>query len=127
MRPASRAPMIEVSACHQTFDALVDVPEPLLQPYDRLAVRREAEMARLDDSCVDGTDRDLVKARSLGWEKWIRDAIGRSFDLDRPADASRPNDRGPATRADQWPPEPVTEEVGNGALEPDGGGVSRPD
>ena len=38
------------------------IAKPLFQPHDGLAVRREAEMAGLDDARMHGSDGNLVKA-----------------------------------------------------------------
>ncbi len=67
---------LEARAAHQRVDALVGVAEPLLEPHDRLAAGVEAEMARLDDPGVDRADRNLMQARSLGFEEGV--GVGRA-------------------------------------------------
>ena len=65
MRPASLAAALERRAGHQRLDALVHIAQPLFEPHHRLAIRGEAEMARLDDAGMDRADRDLVQALAL--------------------------------------------------------------
>ena len=62
-------PRVERRAGHQSFDALVGVAQPLLQPHDRLAAGGEAEMSRLDDPGMDRADRNLVQAFALAGRK----------------------------------------------------------
>ncbi len=59
------------------LDAPVLVAELDLQVQDVLAVALEAEMARLDDAGVHGTDRDLVNLLALDAEV-VGDATARS-------------------------------------------------
>jgi hypothetical protein len=106
----------------QCIDALVHVAEPLLQARHGLAIRRETEMARLDDAGMDRTDRDLVKAVAMHGQEGIvrRIAPGRRgprpercaqlpLAMIEPAAAVR------SIRRD------VTIKIANGAFEPDGG------
>ena len=52
-------------------NAIVVQPHDGGQPHDGLAVRRKAEVTRLDDSCVHRTHRDLVQALSFRGEERI--------------------------------------------------------
>ena len=63
--------MIERGAAHQGLDALVHVPEPLLQPHHMLAVGGKSEMTRLDNAGMHGADRYLVQALAFDGEESI--------------------------------------------------------
>ena len=52
---------LDRGADHQLIDALVHEAKPLLKPHDGFAIGREAEMARLDNAGVHGSDRYLVE------------------------------------------------------------------
>src|SRR5262249_19699742 len=52
-------------ARHQPLDALVDISQSLFEADHGFPTGGEAEMARLDDSGVDGTDGDFVQAFAL--------------------------------------------------------------
>ena len=69
--PGEHRGALDRRARHQPFDALVHVAESRLEPHDRLAVRREAEVSGLDDAGVHGTDRDLVQAFAFGGQERI--------------------------------------------------------
>src|SRR4051812_44632268 len=56
----------EVRACHQSFDALVNVAETFLKPHYCLAVSGEPEVAGLNNAGVNRADRDLVQAGTFG-------------------------------------------------------------
>ena len=47
------------------------VAKPLLEPHHGFAAGVEAEMAGLDDPGMDGADRNLMQARSLGFEEGV--------------------------------------------------------
>ncbi len=51
------------------------VAEPFLEPCHRLAIRREAKMAGLDDAGMDGTDRNLVQAVTMHGQEPVIDRI----------------------------------------------------
>ena len=70
VRPGELGRLLERGALHQGFDALVHIAEPLLQPHHVLAIGGEAEMSRLDDAGMHGTDRDLVQAFALDRQEW---------------------------------------------------------
>ena len=57
------------AAFEELLDSSVDEPEPGLHPQDGLADDREPEVPGLDDSGVDGPDRDLVDALPLDLEE----------------------------------------------------------
>jgi hypothetical protein len=63
--------LLEFGTGHETLDAAMDIAQPLLEPDDGLAAGGEAEMARLDDSGMYRSDRDLVEAFAIGWQEWI--------------------------------------------------------
>ena len=120
MRPASCAARVDGRARHQPLDALVGVAQPLFQPHHGLAAGGEAEMSRLDDSGMHGTDRDLVQAVAFGRQK----AIGRS----RPAAAALRSPSGCCTsqkprssqgRVSGAPSGVEAKQIVDGALQPD--------
>ena len=80
---------VDTRAAHQGVDALVDIAEPLFEPHHRLAAGVEAEVARLDDPRVDGTDRYLVQSRPLHGEEGVgvRRAVMRDRSPERMAHA----------------------------------------
>ncbi len=65
----------EVDIGQKAVDALVHVAEPLLEPRHRLAIRREAEMAGLDDAGMHGADRNLVQAVTVHGQETVVDRI----------------------------------------------------
>src|SRR5204863_436431 len=69
---------LEILTGHEPFDALVGVAETLFEAHHRLAARREAKVAGLDDSGMDRTDRDLVQAWSFGGQEAIRRPLDRA-------------------------------------------------
>ena len=69
---------LEILTGHEPFDALVGVAETLFEAHYRLAARREAKVAGLDDSGMDRTDRDLVQAWSFGGQEAIRRPLDRA-------------------------------------------------
>ena len=88
VRPADERPL----------DPAMLVAQRDLQVKDLLAVALEAEMPRLDDAGVNGTDRDLVDLLPFDPEK-IRDADDRSF-----ARSSCPRRRGRGGTSDESGP-----------------------
>ena len=58
-------------AGHQRFDALVHVAEALFEPHHGLAAGGEAEMSRLDDAGVHGTDGNLMQAFAFDRQKRV--------------------------------------------------------
>jgi len=63
--------LVDRHPAQQTFDSLVRVAETLLETHDGFAARREAEMPRLDDPGMHGSDRNLMQARTLRVEELI--------------------------------------------------------
>ena len=63
---------IEIGACHQTFDALVDVAEPLFQAHNSFAARSELKETRFDDAGVHRADADLMQAFAFSRQEPIR-------------------------------------------------------
>src|ERR1019366_5503194 len=64
--------LFERRAPHKPLNALLSITEPPFQPHDRLAIGVETKMARLNDTGMHGTDRDLVEAFARGGHKLIR-------------------------------------------------------
>ena len=58
-------------------DALMHIAKPFLEPHDRFAVGREAEVAGLDNAGMHGPDGDLMHRRAFGRKKCITIAAGR--------------------------------------------------
>ncbi len=56
---------LDACAARQAVDPFVDIAETLLEPHHGFAACVEAEVARLDDACVDRTDRNLVQSCAL--------------------------------------------------------------
>ena len=95
------------------------IAQPLLEPHHRLAAGMEAEVARLDDSGMDGPDRDLMQARTLGLEEGIcvrRAVVGfhasermtqRPSAVIEPAPVVGRSDRGEAEKIAGRPLEPA--------------------
>jgi hypothetical protein len=63
---------LDACAARQAVDALMDIAEPLLQAHHGFAAGVEAEVARLDDPCVDRTDRNLVQSCPLRAKEGVR-------------------------------------------------------
>ena len=63
--------LAETCTRHERLDALVHVAEPLLEANDGLPIRSEPEMARLDDSGMDGAHGDSVEALALRGQEGI--------------------------------------------------------
>src|SRR5205807_4752841 len=80
---------LEILTGHELFDALVGVAETLFEAHYRLAARREAKVAGLDDSGMDRTDRDLVQAWSFGGQEAIRRPLDRASWRSRSAGGRR--------------------------------------
>jgi hypothetical protein len=59
----------------------VHIAQPFFQPHNRIAAGGEAEMPRLDDPGVDGTDWDLMQAFSFDREKGIRSGTDAAASL----------------------------------------------
>src|SRR5215510_13733916 len=80
---AARKPrrLVERRARHQRFDPLVHVSQPLLEPHDRLAIGREAEVPWLNDAGMHRTNRNLVQAFTFGVKEGIRRARWRGLAL----------------------------------------------
>src|SRR6185312_2164035 len=53
---------LEAFALHQPFDSLMHVAQAFFEPHHRLAIGGEAEMAGLDDSGVNRSNRNLMEA-----------------------------------------------------------------
>ena len=88
----------EGSARHQALDALVHIAEALLQAHHVLAIGGEAEVARLDDAGMHGTDRDLVQALAFHRQERIRRRAFARVSACR-ADGGRPRSRDRARAA----------------------------
>ena len=56
---------------HQSLGTFVNVAKPLLEPHDRFAVRREAEMAGLDNARMDRANRDFMQALAFGRQECV--------------------------------------------------------
>ena len=67
-----------MASFEELLDALVDEPEPRFHRDDRLSHDGESEVAGLDETGVDGTDRDLVDARPADFDE--REGIARLVD-----------------------------------------------
>lgn len=58
----------------------MDIAETLFQAHDRLAIRRKAEMSRLDDARMNRPDSDLMQAITL---RYAETPIGTISSLNR--------------------------------------------
>src|SRR5271166_2091572 len=63
--------VLNARAARQAVDALVDIAETLLETHHGFAAGVEAEVARLDDPCVDRTDRNLVQPCALSAKEGV--------------------------------------------------------
>ena len=104
----------------------MDIAEALFQPHDGFAIGGEAEMSGLDDAGMNRSDRDLVQTLSLDGQEIVGPGLAALF----PA----PERMGNPPEAEIEPGSSIGQahrlqavKVGDGALQPDRGGVQRAD
>ena len=111
---------LDRTARHEPFDASVHVAEPLLEADHGLAAGREAEMARLDDPGMHGTDRNLMQLGPFGGQEAVarfaprRGRLGGQRMTLRPAAVIEPRPRIRASFRDE------PREIGDRPFEADG-------
>src|SRR5947209_1824670 len=105
----------------------MNIAEALFEPHYGLAIRRETEMAGLDDAGVHRPDRDLVQILAFHREEEKRRGPGRLFGIrperlhDVPCTEIKPRAQVPQAGGLK----PI--EIANRALEPDRRGMHRAD
>ena len=68
--------LVRVLSFEVSFDTFVDEPEAGLHAQDGLPHHPEAEVARFDETGVDGADGDLVDAGTLDGDEGVRPPVG---------------------------------------------------